>query len=186
MLILRHAWLNLWDERMTTGRINQVSIFLTHQFIIHWCEICEQLIMCTQYQFTNKCESSTRLSQCFKHLQWWKVMLSNNELCSSYRDTKICVTDKFGCLLCGATDSAMDQPCEPHLSRSLLGFPLACSQGKDSRKKVNEYVQPPYHRCSFNARLHSEPKTRTQAEAKGEAITDRPLQISCSHWIHIV
>ena len=26
--ILRHAWLNLWDERMTTGRINQVAIFL--------------------------------------------------------------------------------------------------------------------------------------------------------------
>ena len=24
--ILRHAWLNLWDERMTTGRINQVAI----------------------------------------------------------------------------------------------------------------------------------------------------------------
>ena len=25
--ILRHAWLNLWDERMTTGRIDQVAIF---------------------------------------------------------------------------------------------------------------------------------------------------------------
>ena len=24
-LILTHAWLNLWDERMTTGRINQVT-----------------------------------------------------------------------------------------------------------------------------------------------------------------
>ena len=29
VLILRHAWLNLWDKRMTTGRINQVNIF-TH------------------------------------------------------------------------------------------------------------------------------------------------------------
>ena len=29
MLILRHAWLNLWDKHMTTGRINQVS---TNQF----------------------------------------------------------------------------------------------------------------------------------------------------------
>ena len=28
--ILRHAWLNLWDERMTTGRINQVAT-LIHQ-----------------------------------------------------------------------------------------------------------------------------------------------------------
>ncbi len=24
---LTHAWLNLWDERMTTGRINQIPIF---------------------------------------------------------------------------------------------------------------------------------------------------------------
>ena len=24
-LVLRHAWLNLWDKHMTTGRINQVS-----------------------------------------------------------------------------------------------------------------------------------------------------------------
>ena len=27
LLILRHAWLNLWDKHMTTGRINQVTIF---------------------------------------------------------------------------------------------------------------------------------------------------------------
>ena len=27
--ILRHAWLNLWDERMTTGRINQISLLTT-------------------------------------------------------------------------------------------------------------------------------------------------------------
>ena len=27
MFILRRAWLNLLDERMTTGRINQVAIF---------------------------------------------------------------------------------------------------------------------------------------------------------------
>ena len=25
LFILRHAWLNLWDKRMTTGRINQVT-----------------------------------------------------------------------------------------------------------------------------------------------------------------
>ena len=27
-LILRHAWLSLWDKHMTTGRINQVSIVM--------------------------------------------------------------------------------------------------------------------------------------------------------------
>jgi hypothetical protein len=26
MFILRHAWLNLWDKHMTTGRINQVTL----------------------------------------------------------------------------------------------------------------------------------------------------------------
>jgi hypothetical protein len=26
--ILRHAWLNLWDKHMTTGRINQVTLLL--------------------------------------------------------------------------------------------------------------------------------------------------------------
>ena len=25
--VLRHAWLNLWDKHMTTGRINQIDIF---------------------------------------------------------------------------------------------------------------------------------------------------------------
>ena len=30
LFILRHAWLNLWDERMTTGRINQVAIHGPH------------------------------------------------------------------------------------------------------------------------------------------------------------
>ena len=30
--ILRHAWLNLWDERMTTGRINQITFLLNLQF----------------------------------------------------------------------------------------------------------------------------------------------------------
>src|SRR6202035_4029410 len=25
LFILRHAWLNLWDKHMTTGRINQVT-----------------------------------------------------------------------------------------------------------------------------------------------------------------
>jgi hypothetical protein len=29
LFILRHAWLNLWDKHMTTGRINQVSYTVT-------------------------------------------------------------------------------------------------------------------------------------------------------------
>ena len=32
LFILTHAWLNLWDERMTTGRINQVTII----WLVDW------------------------------------------------------------------------------------------------------------------------------------------------------
>ena len=32
LLILRHAWLNLWDKHMTTGRINQVTIIKRNPF----------------------------------------------------------------------------------------------------------------------------------------------------------
>ena len=30
LFILRHAWLNLWDKHMTTGRINQVTTLLAY------------------------------------------------------------------------------------------------------------------------------------------------------------
>ena len=39
--ILRHAWLNLWDERMTTGRIDQVAIF---EFLVE-CDISMILLL---------------------------------------------------------------------------------------------------------------------------------------------
>ena len=46
--ILRHAWLNLWDERMTTGRINQVAI--------HSPAHTEELGMCLTMQWkTSHC-----------------------------------------------------------------------------------------------------------------------------------
>ena len=37
LLILRHAWLNLWDKHMTTGRINQVTNFLFFFFAQSAC-----------------------------------------------------------------------------------------------------------------------------------------------------
>ena len=36
-LILRHAWLNLWDKHMTTGRINQVIATLLSCFEAQQC-----------------------------------------------------------------------------------------------------------------------------------------------------
>ena len=41
--ILRHAWLNLWDKRMTTGRINQVAI-LTTQALTALTQRCSKLL----------------------------------------------------------------------------------------------------------------------------------------------
>jgi hypothetical protein len=35
LFILRHAWLNLWDKHMTTGRINQVTIHLHERTDVH-------------------------------------------------------------------------------------------------------------------------------------------------------
>lgn len=32
LLKLRHAWLNLWNEHMTTGRINQIACFFVQVF----------------------------------------------------------------------------------------------------------------------------------------------------------
>ena len=37
-VILRHAWLNLWDKHMTTGRINQFNFLFI--FVSHW-KICQ-------------------------------------------------------------------------------------------------------------------------------------------------
>ena len=34
LCILRHAWLNLWDERIITGRINQITFFYFHFIIV--------------------------------------------------------------------------------------------------------------------------------------------------------
>ena len=35
LFILTHAWLNLWDERMTTGRINQVAMLANATFRVY-------------------------------------------------------------------------------------------------------------------------------------------------------
>ena len=36
LFILRHAWLNLWDKHMTTGRINQVTFLSNKKQRPHW------------------------------------------------------------------------------------------------------------------------------------------------------
>ena len=46
-LILRHAWLNLWDERMTTGRINQIAILRVDFKNPHTCVRTLGVFYCT-------------------------------------------------------------------------------------------------------------------------------------------
>ena len=58
MLILTHAWLNLWDKHMTTGRINQVTI-LQYSLYSVFCKLSEalrwtfQLLVCPVVQRCN-------------------------------------------------------------------------------------------------------------------------------------
>ena len=69
MLILRHAWLNLWDKHMTTGRINQVSKIQVPG------------------AFTPELESIDELDSCYKCVQieiWTQRILLSSHISSSY------------------------------------------------------------------------------------------------------
>ena len=57
LFILRHAWLNLWDKHMTTGRINQVTTF-PDLLISKWAP-------------------NTRQAQ-KDHLSWWEFVSDLN------------------------------------------------------------------------------------------------------------
>ena len=65
LLILRHAWLNLWDKHMTTGRINQVTITLgsphahTHTHTTRLSLVC--VYVCARP--SRRCEKS-RTTEC--------------------------------------------------------------------------------------------------------------------------
>ena len=70
MLILRHAWLNLWDKHMTTGRINQVSKIQGPG------------------TFAPELESIDELDSCYKCVQieiWTQRILLSSHISSSYR-----------------------------------------------------------------------------------------------------
>jgi hypothetical protein len=67
MLILRLAWLNLWDKHMTTGRINQVnnsqhcSSLMLHTkaqktFVAHW-SLTNRVVCCWWKQFRKELAS---------------------------------------------------------------------------------------------------------------------------------
>jgi hypothetical protein len=55
LFILRHAWLNLWDKHMTTGRINQVTTFQ------YWALAQALLIFSSLKNYEFRSESSLNL-----------------------------------------------------------------------------------------------------------------------------
>ena len=56
LFILRHAWLNLWDKHMTTGRINQVTFNIKQLFNIHW-SITKNKNNKSEFRFENSIEN---------------------------------------------------------------------------------------------------------------------------------
>ena len=59
--ILRHAWLNLWDKHMTTGRINQVTPCSDTQFIgnvmlLHLEELHDSLPSLSEHRWYSRNE----------------------------------------------------------------------------------------------------------------------------------
>ena len=62
--ILRHAWLNLWDKHMTTGRINQVPTHHrpTHAKELEGTTVCALFIQCVRV-FYLSCVCRERILQ---------------------------------------------------------------------------------------------------------------------------
>ena len=90
LFILGHAWLNLWDKHMTTGRINQVTTFL-------WPPIGEEFILWFEYVNPSlrdwSCSTTNRHSTLspgltsFRHTASCLLSLLQQELWSSKRTT---------------------------------------------------------------------------------------------------
>ena len=62
LFILRHAWLNLWDKHMTTGRINQVTTFYNR------AESPIQLLLFSSKELNFAEESSLTIGKCWSQL----------------------------------------------------------------------------------------------------------------------
>ena len=111
MLILRHAWLNLWDKRMTTGRINQVSIY-TPSLRTDVSPKSHNLSMCLHREMKTRIHSSV-----FDHavlFRWNSPLLDSITWCEkSSTTTWQCRTRFNSSLICPV---------------SLLGFPQQLSQ----------------------------------------------------------
>ena len=94
LFILRHAWLNLWDKHMTTGRINQVTTFRSaFAAIIYlcvtsthfpWCGV-RHLFMCWEIHRSSRVLSS----------RWERVQATLNPQMASPRFPSSHVSSKI-------------------------------------------------------------------------------------------
>lgn len=86
ILILTHAWLNLWDKHMTTGRINQVSLEFSERFtLLLSCSSGAQFKSRSQWkapvQLDQHCSHTTRsLRLSFKYLTSYLQRCSEDKL----------------------------------------------------------------------------------------------------------
>ena len=83
--ILRHAWLNLWDKHMTTGRINQVTISERHPPKqgpqgFHWTNLVTNLRVC--YRFVSSTDNwvDTRRHESSELALVWPVTLCSSTI----------------------------------------------------------------------------------------------------------
>ena len=85
LFILRHAWLNLWDKHMTTGRINQVTTFQATckmQVTIQILTLQAELTFQRQGVFVNKCWfavwNTVKAKLCFPPYRVLAAAIANN------------------------------------------------------------------------------------------------------------
>ena len=88
--ILRLAWLSLWDERMTTGRINQVAFFNkgpksirnSHTTCGRDKQTDQTFDLVWGLQFTNNCQNkaSRRHARSKAKSWWWRARVFRRQL----------------------------------------------------------------------------------------------------------
>ena len=97
-LILRHAWLNLWDKHMTTGRINQVTLFphehapviiMKHYYAL--TRTCRLVNMLWIIEFLQSCGGASKNARSPNSTPWTTIYMQIHSVTrkQSYRSHKI-------------------------------------------------------------------------------------------------
>ena len=78
LFILTHAWLNLWDKRMTTGRINQVTkIYSNQYFRLYYIKHYSLTTTSTDYELNRKHQYKRRVREiealCLYKVKTWNM-----------------------------------------------------------------------------------------------------------------